>query len=312
VPSAVFDPLIPSEDRKFLAAHEELLHPAGGVLPRQLLGGRNGYDVLFALWNMPLWGLLPGITALFYRSVPLLAAGLAAQAGLIAAFVIEPEIGVLIVAVAQPIIFLVLLGLCGEGRAGRLARELHGRYVRREDLDASSAVLVNRVQQARAVVLESKVNQQGLLDDVRNAITLPEQEWDIAQTLAELSRLRSSHQDAYTSKDPQVIELLGPQKKALDLAQASVTERIVALEKYAERTIAADEALKAWETVQRLASNSDAYTDLLARTVRDELAIAEIDGLAEQARGVEEALRNSVAKARRAGLALVPDLKEAG
>ena len=109
----------------------------------------------------------------------------------------------------------------------------------------------------------------------------------------------------------EVIELLGPQKKALDLARASVTERIVALEKYAERTIAADEALKAWETVQRLASNSDAYSDLLARTVRDELAIAEIDGLTEQAGRVEEALRNSVAKARRAGLALVPDLKEA-
>ncbi|GAA2723112.1 hypothetical protein [Actinocorallia aurantiaca] len=60
-----------------------------------------------------------------------------------------------------------------------------------------------------------------------------------------------------------------------------------------------------------MATHNDAYQELLARTVRDELAVVEIEDLTEQARIIEHALRASVADARRAGLALLPGAPEA-
>ncbi len=59
--------------------------------------------------------------------------------------------------------------------------------------------------------------------------------------------------------------------------------------------------------MRRVAAHGDAYQELLARTVRDELAVAEIGALTEQAAIIERALRAGVADARRAGLALLPD-----
>lgn len=75
----------------------------------------------------------------------------------------------------------------------------------------------------------------------------------------------------------------------------------------AAQTGAADEALLQWETARRLSERSEAYQELLARTVRDELAVAQIAGLTEEARRVEEVLRASVRRARRVRLALAPE-----
>ncbi|MEV4114998.1 hypothetical protein AB0J64_45710, partial [Nonomuraea sp. NPDC049695] len=62
-------------------------------------------------------------------------------------------------------------------------RLYEGRYVLVEDLDESSARLLSRAQRAIAAVTESRVNAEGLLDDVRNAVMLPAQEWEIARLL---------------------------------------------------------------------------------------------------------------------------------
>ncbi len=304
----VVDPQLPEAEQQILKNAPEALYGPVETPSESRFDGRTKRDVLFSLWQAPVWSFLPGLMGTFYGARAT-AAGLVLQAAVAGALVWQPASAfVLLALVCQPVAFLVLLARCGEDEAARLARRHHGHYVQYGDLAQKYRSLLWRAAQAVETVLRSEVNAQGLLDDVRNTVTLPAQQWDIAQTLMELDRLTDEHAGA-RADDPRVAELLAPQKEVLRLATASVTERIVALEKYAEQTKAADEALEQWRTLQRLAANGDAYQELLARTVRDELAVAEIGGLTEQARIVEEALRASVAKARRAGLSLVPDTK---
>ncbi|WP_106399541.1 hypothetical protein [Actinocorallia populi] len=304
----VVDPQIPQEEQRILKSAPEALYGPMETVPEPRLGGRTGRDAFFALWQAPVWTFLPGLMGTFHGS-RVRAAGLAAQAVLIGALAWQPRsVFTALVLAVLPAAFLVLLALCGEDAAGRLARLRHGHYVQYGDLAQKYRSLLYRAAKAVETVLESEVNAHGLLDDVRNTVTLPAQRWEIAQTLMELDRLTDEHEGT-RADDPRVAELLAPQKEILRLATASVTERIAALEEYAAQTRAADEALEQWRTIQRLAANGDAYQELLARTVRDELALVEIGGLTEQARIVEEALRASVAKARRTGLSLVPELK---
>ncbi|MEV4673316.1 MULTISPECIES: hypothetical protein [Actinomadura] len=336
-----FDPLIAAEDLILLQTRPELLHPAAGVQPVGPFGGRTPRDVLFSLWNAPLWAVLPLVVAPLYwrqrtatwprrfwlrRPVfwlwqcwlrrPVFWAVIAGAIGQVAAgavLVLAPG-GVFVLSGAVVVAFGVLLARCGQGRAGALARRLHGSYVLPGDLDTATAALLGRVQQAIQVVLAAEVTKEGLLDDLRNFVMLPEQEWEVAQILLEISRLSEEQRTArQAGRNAELAQVMGPQAQALKLATASVTERIEAIERYAEQVKAADLALLQWKTLQRLADNSDAYGELLARTVRDELAIAEIDGLTDDAKQVEEALRRSVEKARRTGLSLLPGgLAEAG
>ncbi|MFB4313653.1 hypothetical protein [Actinomadura sp. 21ATH] len=309
---ASFDPIVAAKDRGLLEARPELLHPAAGVRPVGPLGGRTPRDVLFSLWNAPLWAFLPLAVAPFYGRRAAIA-GAVGQVVAVAVLLLVPG-GVFVLAGAAAVAFGVLIGRCGEGRAGALARRLHGSYVVPEDLDAATALLLGRVQKAIRVVLNAEVIREGLLDDLRNAVMLPAQEWEVAQTLREISRLSEEQRVARRAgRNAELAQMMGSQAKALELATASVTERIEAVERYAEQVKAADQALLQWKTLQRLADSNDAYGELLARTVRDELAIAEIDGLTDEAARVEEALRRSVEKARRTGLTLLPGgLAEAG
>lgn len=306
----VVDPRLPEEEQGLLKGAPEALYGAAEDVSPPRFGGRTGRDAAFALWQAPLWAFLPGLMGTFYGP-RVRAAGLVAQAVLVGGLLWQPRLVFsALVVVVLPAAALVLVALCGEDAAGRAARLRHGHYVRGDDLAQRYRSLLFRTVRAVEDVLRSEVNAQGLLDDVRNTVTLPAQQWEIARTLVELDRLTREHEGA-RADDPMVAALLGPQQEALRLATASVTERIAALERYAAQTRAADEALEQWRTVQRLAANGDAYQELLARTVRDGLAVAEIDGLTEQARIVEEALQASIAEARRTGLSLVPGWKAA-
>ena len=85
----------------------------------------------------------------------------------------------------------------------------------------------------------------------------------------------------------------------------ALDRRIAALERYAERTRAADAALMEWKTARDIAYLGDDSRALLARTVQDERAVAEIDELAQQARLVEETFHQSVEDALTAGRSLL-------
>lgn len=309
----VIDPEVAERDRKLLLGDTEALHPPGTPPRKPWFGGRTRQDVGLCLVHAPVWTLLPGVVGWFYGGRVRLVA-LAAQVlvvGLaVAAALAGPGLGSFFLACggAMPVVSGVLLGRCGEGPAARLARSLHGRYVRPQDLSETEARLLRRAQQAVSAVLDSNVNRAGLLDDVRNTVTLPAQVWEIAQTLTQVQELRAEHEAVTDREDPRIAGMLAAQAEALALATGSVTRRVDALEDYAARVRAADDALRQWETVQRLSERGEAYRELLARTVRDELAVTQIAELTAEARRVEEALRTSVSRARKAGLALAPDL----
>ncbi|MCT9933894.1 hypothetical protein N5079_27145 [Planotetraspora sp. A-T 1434] len=313
MPEPVIDPEVPERARNLLIDDAVVLH-GPGVLPRRpWFGGRTWQDVGVCLVHTPVWVLLPGLMGWFYgRRVK--AVGLVAQ-GIVVGLAVAAAVGGLglgaffvLCGCAMPVLFGVLVGRCGEGPAARLARSLHGRYVRPQDLDAAGVRLLGRAQMAVAAVLESDVNAAGMLDDVRNAVTLPAQVWEIALTLMRVDRLRAEHEAVPDRDNPRIAEMLDAQAEALTLATEAVTRRIGAIEDYAAQVRAADDALRQWKTVQHLSGRSAAYQELLASTVRDELAIAQIAGLTEEARRIEETLRASVSRARKAGLALAPGL----
>ncbi len=95
--------------------------------------------------------------------------------------------------------------------------------------------------------------------------------------------------------------VLDGQQCALKLVLDSVESRVVALERYAATLEAAerdaDAAERDIERALRVSSQNDSYLDLVARTVADEHAIAEIAELTEQAAISKQAYLESLHRA---------------
>jgi hypothetical protein len=194
-----------------------------------------------------------------------------------------------------------------EPAAARAAREHHGRYLLPADFDRPEAGLLVRAQRAVDAVLGSQAHGAGLLDAVNNTVVLPRQEWSIASALAEHTRLRRERLAQRPERlSPRVRALLEPQDRALALSVRSVTGRIEALEAYARRAGEADDAYHESRVVRALPEQNARYRDLLAGTVGDEMAGAEIHALADDAHRAETALRECVTSALRAGRGLAP------
>jgi hypothetical protein len=185
-------------------------------------------------------------------------------------------------------------------RARELARR-RDRYLTPEDLDDDARGLLGRAQEAIDTVRDSEVNREGLLDDVDNAVTLPRQEWEIAQVLARQARLRTEQREWAASEVPEVGAALRPFQDKLDLSVQAVIRRVEALEHYAARTRAADEALRAQRHLDALAARAHEYDDLLADSVRDDLALPAIERLTEQSDELVRTLRARLAEAAEAG-----------
>ncbi len=209
-------------------------------------------------------------------------------------------------------VLVFVLG-CGESRRTRLGRRLHGRYYLAADfggaslrdfLGISAVGEMAKAQTAVRTVLGSEVNADGLLDDIANGVTLPQQEWEIAQSLAELTRIgrRLSEVTGDRPDSARVREAIEPQQRALRTSAASVAERVEALERYADRVLAADERYGEWQAIREVEALSADTHEVLARTVRDDLAVAEIDGLADRAE--LHPFQRILAEAREAGLVL--------
>jgi hypothetical protein len=183
-------------------------------------------------------------------------------------------------------------------RALRMRRD---RYVTPEDLDPEAQELLARAQRAVQTVLESQVHAEGLLDAADNALTLPQQEWETAQTLARQSRLRADQAEILAAGvEPQVEAALRPLRDKLDLAVQAVTRRIEALEHYAERALAADQAFRAHQQLEELSARAHEYDELLADAIRDELAVPPLQRLAEQGDALIATLRSRLVEAAEA------------
>ncbi|MFI9839605.1 hypothetical protein ACIHFD_21400 [Nonomuraea sp. NPDC051941] len=180
-------------------------------------------------------------------------------------------------------------------------RWYESRYVLTEDLDEASARLLARAQRAIAVVTESRVNAEGLLDDVSNAVMLPAQEWEIARLLAKLSALRTKHRETVSKGlTPEVEAVAEPLARALDSSEAAVLARVEALERYASNVADAERAYQAHHQIEELRGRLHQYEELVAETGADGFAVPELERLAQDADRLEQALRRSVTSAHEA------------
>ncbi|GAA3658826.1 hypothetical protein GCM10022224_022800 [Nonomuraea antimicrobica] len=182
-----------------------------------------------------------------------------------------------------------------------------GRYVLRDRLDEPARSLMARAQTAIDQVMGSSVNAEGLLDDVRNGVMLPAQEWEIARLLAKLSGLRAEHQEVVSEGvTPEVAAVASPLAHALDSSQRAVLARVEALERYAGHVADAERAFRARNQIERLSAKLPRYEELLAESGAAGSAIPELGRLSDDADRLEQALRDSVSSAHEAFRYLAP------
>jgi hypothetical protein len=180
----------------------------------------------------------------------------------------------------------------GKVPANVAARTYHGRYLTAADFDARSRVLLRRAQDAVDSVTSSDIYQADLLDAPAASLALAGQEWDIALALREQARLRAKRAElSAAGTGPQTEAVHDRQVQAAQLADASVTGRIAALEGYVAEVREADAAYRDWRQATVLAEVSRQHLDMLARTAADEHAIDEIETMSRQARAVRQAFR---------------------
>ncbi len=182
-----------------------------------------------------------------------------------------------------------------------LLRRHEGHYVLLDDLDESARRLLARAQRAVATIIGSRVNAEGLLDDARNSVMLPAEEWEIARLLAKLSALRTKHRETVSrGLTPEVEAVAEPLARALDGSEEAVLARVEALERYAANVTEAERAYHAHEQIEELRGRLHQYEELVAETGADGFAVPELDRLAADADRLEQALRRSVSSAREA------------
>jgi hypothetical protein len=191
-------------------------------------------------------------------------------------------------------------------------RDLHrqsDKIIFPHDLETTDRRLLARAQNAVDAILGSQVRAAGLLEADEPA--LRRHEWEIACTSRELTRVRAlPAPDASTGA--RTAAVLGAQQRALELAEEATIGRICALERYAERVAAADDAHRDWQAALRQGSLNDVYLDLVARTAADQLAVAELDELTERAAITAHVLNSSLRDAVATGSALTLPPPRAG
>ncbi|MFK0142522.1 hypothetical protein [Streptomyces murinus] len=184
-------------------------------------------------------------------------------------------------------------------RAIRHSRE---QYVLDGDLAPAAGQLLARASCAVDAVRRSKVHQDDYLDRQRNDVLLPEKAWEIAEMLRAYSRVERS--TPAQAEGQEVQPVLEAHRAVLQATLASIERRVTALETYAEQTAEADRRYAEFLQIQQISAAGSDLLELLARSVRDDLAVAEITGLTEQATTVGEAFKTTVAQARESAHAL--------
>ncbi|MEU8378031.1 hypothetical protein [Streptosporangium sp. NPDC048865] len=221
----------------------------------------------------------------------LLMASLSATGGFIAALVL--------------ISFSALRGLSDdpenrrERRRVRTAMEHGDRFILPEDLDRDCGDLLRRAQDATEAILASEINRARLLDTIDNAVTLPDQTWQIARKLVRLSEMKAEHERLVPgTPPPEVAEAFTPYVRALEIAESSLTGRIRALEEYAGQVRRADGVYRAYQQLQALAERTPQYEALVAETAEDTLTLPGLEHLTEQAQQVRKLFHESIDEAR--------------
>ena len=294
----VVDPGIPARDRGLLADRGTFLIPASQDRParrRCYLPTEPGKR-LATIDGAVTGSSAAGVIAIF-GATPLAVGVLVFQGPLgweaasnryalllaeIIAVITAVVLGVRIIRFGQP---------TGRVPAATAAHAYHGRYLTDDDFDLRSRVLLRRAQDAIDTVASSEVGRAGLLDQPAASAALASQEWDMALALREQGRLRARRAElAASGAGPVTAAVLDGQDRAAHLADSSIADRVVALERYAAEVGEADAVYRDGQQAAALAELGHRHLDMLARTAADEHGIAEIESLAEQARALRRAL----------------------
>jgi hypothetical protein len=172
-------------------------------------------------------------------------------------------------------------------------------------LDQVSRGLLIRAQAAIESALDPVTDDAVESPDIVAEPALREHEWQIAIALRDITDLRAEHEfNATASAGPMTDSVLGPQQRALQLAQDAIESRVTALERYAAEVLAARSAFQDWQDALRISDLNDRYLDLVARTAADEHALAEISGLTDQAAAAAQTVRESMRQVSLAAAAL--------
>jgi hypothetical protein len=168
-------------------------------------------------------------------------------------------------------------------------------------LDRVSGELLIRTQIAISSALDSVNDDAVQSADILAESTLRWHEWQIAIALRDITDLRAEHEfNAAASAGPLTDSVLGPQQRALRLAQDAIESRVSAMEHYTAEVFAARSAFRDLQDALRISNLNDSYLGLVARTAADEHAVTEISGLTDQAAAAAQAVRESM---RQVGLA---------
>ncbi|MEU6779570.1 hypothetical protein ABZ912_10235 [Nonomuraea angiospora] len=188
----------------------------------------------------------------------------------------------------------------------RSAQVHANRFILPEDLDYPCQRLLRRAQNAVEAIMASRVHRDGLIDTIDNRVSLPEEVWQIAQRLRKLSSMHAEHGKIVPRELPPGMEdAFKPYTTALDAAWTSLSHRVRHLEKYAKQVVKADKVYHAHRRLEALAAKTPEYQQLIADTVRDELAHERIRELADQAAHVRKLFEESIAQARLAAGELI-------
>lgn len=177
-------------------------------------------------------------------------------------------------------------------------------------LDRESRELLIRAQTALDSALDSAADDAVEPPDMVAEPALRWHEWQIAIALRDITDLRAEHEyNAAASAGPLTDSVLGPQQRALQLAQAAIESRVTALEHYATEVLAARSAFRDLHDALRISNLNDSYLALVAHTAADEHAVTEISGLTEEATAAAQAVRESMRQVGLAAAALaLPEL----
>ncbi|KUN58863.1 hypothetical protein AQJ46_42070 [Streptomyces canus] len=212
---------------------------------------------------------------------------------------------------AAGVVTLVCAGLVADralyNRQFRRLATAQAHLVHPEDLTADAQELLARARQAMTAVLDSRVHREKWLDAQRNEAAFPRQEWVIAQGLRDYSRVARKDQRAPQQTDNATVAgLLTSRQRMLETSLRGIERRVAALEAYAEQVAEADARYAKLREIERLAAGSDELLDLLARTAADDLAVAEIEALTDEAAVVASTFTKALESARQAAVAALP------
>ena len=183
------------------------------------------------------------------------------------------------------------------------------RYVVPElDLHGESLARWQRASQAARTIQASEAVRLGLINSVEVAAVLPYHRWDVAERLALLSgpeRRQAAILRELDSGDPDVQVVLGPQRKAQELALADIDRRIGRLEEFADLAAKADAARKRRAALEDLARLNGDYQELLVRLGDADDALTPAGRPAGELRAMAAEADDAVRRANDAGRALL-------